>query len=97
MTDTPKTVPAKPILLVVSIAADSVRAWGQISFIDPDHDKPRLYNVEAIAVVTPAHVFPACSQEHWDGGEPYLAEAERITAAFLRATFPYRAKKKDQP
>lgn len=96
MTDITTPQPTTPVLQIVTFSADSHHVLGYIIFIDSDHDEPRQYNVEAFTGVEPARVFPAGSQEHWDGGEPYLAEANRIARAFLEATFPSLADSIDQ-
>jgi hypothetical protein len=91
VTPSPAPLGPTPALQIVTFSADSHHVLGYITFIDPSHDEPRQYNVEATSGVAPARVFPAGSQEHWDGGGSYQAEAERIAATILGATFPWLA------
>jgi hypothetical protein len=88
MNSSAESPPFKPQVQIVSFAGDALHILGFIFLVDPDHEEPRQYNVEAIADVQPLSVTPAGGQAHWPGGEPYLAAANRIARDLLTATFP---------
>lgn len=85
------SLPFEPQVHIVSFAGDALHILGFIFLVDPDLKEPRQYNVEATADVQPLTVTPAASQAHWPGGEPYLAQANRIAGDLIRATFPRHA------
>jgi len=97
MTDDDQQPPAVPRLMVIGGGADTWHALFHISFVDPDLDEPRQYNVEANHDFEPFKISPAGSQAHLPGGEPFLAEATRIAQAIFEATFPHHVREPENP